>query len=294
MTELFLIVLVAFAAYSLFSKAIDRSLLTLPILFTGLGLALSAPLQNALPGDVIHEGKKGLAEVTLILVLFSDASHVRFRKLVMDWQYPTRMLVIGLPLTIALGTAVAFWLNPTSGLAVALLTAAVLTPTDAALGQSVVNSPDVPDRLAQTINIESGLNDGLVLPFVLTGAILASAVGGEANTDGLALEALIEVILGPLAGIAVGWTAAKMMDWAQKPRCDAGSGGRYCVFGHGLRRLSLGGCNPWQRLHRRFCCRDGFRQLLSPQYSLHQRVYGGRGAIAHHGCVLGFWGISIA
>ena len=124
MTELFLIVLVAFAAYSLFSKAIDRSLLTLPILFTGLGLALSAPLQNALPGDVIHEGKKGLAEVTLILVLFSDASHVRFRKLVMDWQYPTRMLVIGLPLTIALGTAVAFWLNPTSGLAVALLTAA--------------------------------------------------------------------------------------------------------------------------------------------------------------------------
>lgn len=215
MTELFLIVLVAFAAYSLFSKAIDRSLLTLPILFTGLGLALSAPLQNALPGDVIHEGKKGLAEVTLILVLFSDASHVRFRKLVMDWQYPTRMLGIGLPLTIALGTAVAFWLNPTSGLAVALLTAAVLTPTDAALGQSVVNSPDVPDRLAQTINIESGLNDGLVLPFVLTGAILASAVGGEANTDGLALEALIEVILGPLAGIAVGWTAAKMMDWAQ-------------------------------------------------------------------------------
>jgi NhaP-type Na+/H+ or K+/H+ antiporter len=215
MTFLILLVLLAFALYSLFSKRIDRSVLTLPILFTGLGFLLSKPLSEVIPAGLIHEGKAGLAEVTLILVLFSDASHVRLRSLARGWQYPTRMLVIGLPLTIASGTAVAFWLNPTSGLAVALLTAAVLTPTDAALGQAVVNSPDVPDRLAQTINVESGLNDGLVLPFVLTGAILASGFAGEAHTAGLALEALIEVILGPLAGIAVGWVAARAMDWAQ-------------------------------------------------------------------------------
>ena len=215
MTFLILLVLLAFALYSLFSKRIDRSVLTLPILFTGLGFLLSKPLSEVIPAGLIHEGKAGLAEVTLILVLFSDASHVRLRSLARGWQYPTRMLVIGLPLTIASGTAVAFWLNPSSGLAVALLTAAVLTPTDAALGQAVVNSPDVPDRLAQTINVESGLNDGLVLPFVLTGAILASGFAGEAHTGGLALEALIEVILGPLAGIAVGWVAARAMDWAQ-------------------------------------------------------------------------------
>lgn len=215
MTQILLIILLAFAAYSLFSKVISRSLLTLPILFTALGFALSGSLHDAFPGEVIHEGKKGLAEITLILVLFADASHVRFRKLAMDWQYPTRMLVIGLPLTIALGTVVALWLNPTSGFAVALLTAAVLTPTDAALGQSVVSSPDVPDHLGQTINVESGLNDGLVLPFVLTGAILASAAAGEAHTEGLVFEALTEIILGPLAGIAVGWSAAKAMDWAQ-------------------------------------------------------------------------------
>jgi len=215
MTFLILLVLLAFALYSLFSKRIDRSVLTLPILFTGLGFLLSKPLSEVIPAGLIHEGKAGLAEVTLILVLFSDASHVRLRSLARGWQYPTRMLVIGLPLTIAVGTAVALWLNPSSGLAVALLTAAVLTPTDAALGQAVVNSPDVPDRLAQTINVESGLNDGLVLPFVLTGAILASGFAGEAHTAGLALEALIEVILGPLAGIAVGWVAARAMDWAQ-------------------------------------------------------------------------------
>ena len=112
MTPAVLLVLVAFALYSLFSKAISRSLLTLPIIFTALGFALSVPLSASLSPDVIHEGKKILAEITLILILFSDASHVRFKKLVMDWQIPTRMLVIGLPLTIALGTLVALWLNP--------------------------------------------------------------------------------------------------------------------------------------------------------------------------------------
>lgn len=215
MTPAVLIMLLAFALYSLFSKTISRSLLTLPIIFTGLGFAMSGPLHAGLAPDTIHEGKKLLAEITLILILFSDASHVRFKKLAMDWQIPTRMLVIGLPLTIALGTLVAFWLNPTSGLAVALLTAAVLTPTDAALGQSVVSNPEVPDHLSQTINVESGLNDGLVLPFVLLGAILASSVASGAHADGLALEAITEIVLGPLVGIAIGWGAAKAMDWAQ-------------------------------------------------------------------------------
>jgi sodium/hydrogen antiporter len=215
MMTVILITLVSFAVYSLFSKSISRGLLTLPILFSVLGFALSGSLQSALPDAVIHESKKALAEVTLILVLFADASHVRYRKLAMDWQFPARMLVVGLPLTLALGTAVAFWLNPTSGIAMSLLTAAVLTPTDAALGQAVVTSTKVPEHLSQTINVESGLNDGLVLPFVLTGAILASAVHGEAHTEGLLFEAFREVALGPVAGIAVGWIAARAMDWAQ-------------------------------------------------------------------------------
>ena len=92
MTPAVLLVLVAFAIYSLLSKAISRSLLTLPIIFTALGFALSVPLSASLSPDVIHEGKKILAEITLILILFSDASHVRFKKLVMDWQIPTALL----------------------------------------------------------------------------------------------------------------------------------------------------------------------------------------------------------
>jgi NhaP-type Na+/H+ or K+/H+ antiporter len=118
-------------------------------------------------------------KITLVLVLFSDASHVQFSQLKQSWRLPARMLVIGLPLSIALGTLVTWLVSPEGGIAMALLTAAVLTPTDAALGQSVVTSANVPEKLSETINVESGLNDGLVLPFVLLGAILASA--GMAN-----------------------------------------------------------------------------------------------------------------
>lgn len=208
-------ILVAFAVYSLFSRAISTSILTLPILFTLLGLALSGPLKETVPPEFVSGAKTGLAEVTLILVLFADASRVRFRRLVLEWQFPARMLIIGMPLTIALGTGVAFWLNPAAGLATALLTAAVLTPTDAALGQSVVASPDVPEHLGETINVESGLNDGLAFPFVLLSATLASSALGESGPGSLALDALVEVILGPLAGIAVGWLSARAMDWSQ-------------------------------------------------------------------------------
>lgn len=212
-----LVVLLAFAAYSLFSKRLGRTVLTLPILFTGLGLVLSAPLQVAVPSGVAEEGKVILAEVTLILVLFADASHVRFGRLRMNWALPARMLVVGMPLTIALGTAVAFGLNPGTSLAMALLTAAVLTPTDAALGQAVVTNPEVPEHLGQTINVESGLNDGLALPFVLLGATLASTMLTQEPLSGphLVVEALAEVTFGVLAGVATGWATAKAMDWAQ-------------------------------------------------------------------------------
>jgi len=139
---------------------------------------------------------------------------VRFNRLRETFQLPLRMLVIGLPLTLAIGTSVAYFLSPESGLAMALLTAAVLTPTDAALGQTVVSSPDVPTHLSQTINVESGLNNGLVLPFVLLGAILASTSMGH-TTDGLAFNAMQQIVLGPLAGIVIGWGMAKLMDAAQ-------------------------------------------------------------------------------
>jgi NhaP-type Na+/H+ or K+/H+ antiporter len=208
-------ILVCIFLYSLLTNAISKTILTLPIIFMVVGYISAGPIEALGEPELLDAGKRLLAEITLILVLFSDASHVRFKTLRMNFNLPLRMLAIGLPLTIGIGMLVAYLLNPESGLAMALLTAAVLTPTDAALGQTVVTSADVPEHLSETINVESGLNDGLVLPFVLFGAILASAGMDGANTDGLASAAMLQVLLGPVVGIALGWGFAKAMDYAQ-------------------------------------------------------------------------------
>jgi NhaP-type Na+/H+ or K+/H+ antiporter len=206
-------ILACVIVYSLLTKAISRTVLTLPIIFMVLGYIASSPMNALASPEILHESSRLLAEITLVLILFADASHVRFSKLKGSFHYPLRMLVIGMPLTIAFGTLVVYLISP-AGLAMALLTAAVLTSTDAALGQTVVSSPDVPVRLSQTINIESGLNDGLALPFILLGAILASAGMEQAQTDGLAVSALLQIVLGPLVGVAVGWCVAKALDLA--------------------------------------------------------------------------------
>jgi NhaP-type Na+/H+ or K+/H+ antiporter len=218
-------VLICIFVYSLLTKAISKTILTLPIIFMVIGYLCAVPLEMAAEPETLDEGARFLAEITLVLVLFTDASHVRFMSLRKYVGVPARMLVVGLPLTIGLGMVVAYLLSPESGLAMALLTAAVLTPTDAALGQTVVSSKDVPEHLRQTINVESGLNDGLVLPFVLLGAILASATMEGAHTDGLAMSAMMQIVLGPLIGVAIGWVAANAMDVAQDKELIAEAAG---------------------------------------------------------------------
>lgn len=220
-----LAILACIVAYSLLTKAIAKTVLTLPIIFMTVGYLVSYHVTTLAEPEALSEGKRLLAEVTLILVLFSDASHVRFKRLRESFIIPVRMLVIGLPLTVVLGTLVVWMINPQSGIAMALLTAAVLTPTDAALGQTVVSSSDVPERLSQAINVESGLNDGLILPFVLLGAMLAAAGMGNADTDGFALSVVKQIALGPLVGIACGWGLAKIMDFVQNRDLMAESAG---------------------------------------------------------------------
>lgn len=220
-----LVILLSMAVYSLLTNVIARSILTLPIVFMALGFLVSFPIRTFAETEALHEGIQLLAEITLILVLFSDASHVRFNRLRKSFTIPVRMLVLGLPLTVILGTAIAALINPEAGIAMALLTAAVLTPTDAALGQTVVSSDDVPERLRQAINVESGLNDGLILPFVLLGATLAEAGAAGVQTSGFAISVAVQITLGPLVGIATGWGLAKAMDLAQSRNLMAEAAG---------------------------------------------------------------------
>lgn len=193
------------------------SVFTLPIVFTAIGLLVHFAGVQMLGEEEGVEALRLLAEITLVLVLFSDASQVRFASLRMNAGVPARMLLVAMPLAILFGAAVAWWVQPSQPMALAVLVAAVLAPTDAALGQAVISSSAVPEKLREAIAVESGLNDGLALPVVIMAALAAVAASGGASEvpqGGLIRFGLLQVTLGPLAGIAVGYAAARLRDMA--------------------------------------------------------------------------------
>ena len=108
-----------------------------------------------------------LAEATLAVVLFADASRIKLRVLKQEYAVPLRLLAIGLPLTIVLGAVLAALILPDLSVAEAVVLAVLLAPTDAALGQAVVTEPRLPSRIRQGLNVESGLNDGICVPLLL-------------------------------------------------------------------------------------------------------------------------------
>ena len=161
-----------------------------PIAFVVLGLILANDPVSAIEVDVHGETLRSLAEVTLALLLFSDAARVNLRVLRHDTGVESRLLLVGLPLTIALGTAVAVVLFPDLDPWAAAVIAAAVAPTDAALGAQVVEDEHVPARIRRILNVESGLNDGIATPFVtffVAGAV-ADTVATRSTTLGGALE----------------------------------------------------------------------------------------------------------
>ena len=139
--------------FGLVSKKLEGTIITAPMVFAAFGLLIGEAVFGLADLDFGHGFIHGLAEVTLILVLFSDAARIDLRQLRRDHNLPVRMLLIGMPLTIVVGTLVALALPLGLGLWEAALLAAILAPTDAALGQSVVSSPLVPTRIRQALNI---------------------------------------------------------------------------------------------------------------------------------------------
>ena len=130
--------------FGLVSKRLESTVVTPPMIFAGFGLIVGDAVLGMADLDFGHGFIHGLAELTLILVLFSDAARIDLRQLRKDHNLPVRMLVVGMPLTIAAGTVVALLLPLGLGLWEAALLAAILAPTDAALGQSVVSPRPTP------------------------------------------------------------------------------------------------------------------------------------------------------
>ncbi len=211
-----LTIAIALLAYGLVSRRIQGSILTGPMLFAAFGFAVGPDGAGLVPLRVSHEGLHLLAEITLILVLFSDAANLDLRQLRRDHNLPVRMLTISLPLSIVLGAALALGLLAGFSIWEALLLAAILAPTDAALGQAVITNPVVPVRIRQTLNVESGLNDGIAFPFVLVFATVATMADAGQQASDWILFAIKQMGLGPLAGIAVGFVGAKLVAFCHR------------------------------------------------------------------------------
>ena len=197
--------------FALVSRKFNRSLISAPMLFTAIGMVIALTTTQMLEQESAFELLEVVAELTLIVVLFIDASRIRLPLLIKDYSIPLRLLGIGLPLTVALGALIAWFVFPGLSIWEAAILAAILAPTDAALGQAVVSSEKVPQKIRQSLNVESGLNDGIVLPLVILFAAMASSAPSDSEQS-LVLYWLKQVTLGPMVGIAVGFLGGHALE----------------------------------------------------------------------------------
>ncbi len=191
------------AAYGMVAVRLARWSISAAFAFLVIGAVIGGTAAGMVVVDLpTPDTLSILAEVTLALVLFSAASTIRLKRLEIDSPLVLRLLGIGLPLTIAMGTLLALGLFPGISLGLALLIGAALAPTDADLGQQVITDTSVPARVRRVLNVESGLNDGIVAP-IITVAI-ALAVYGDVDELRPLLDALRELAVAVLSGIAIG------------------------------------------------------------------------------------------
>ena len=193
-------------AYALVSKRLASSPLSGPLAFTTAGLVGYAT-GIIKPITVSDSPISVVLELTLALLLFTDASRVHLRSWHADMELPTRLLTIGMPLTIILGSAIAYLVFPSIGIIGAAIVATILAPTDAALGQAVITNRRVPIRIREALGVESGLNDGIALPILLFLITLGAAEGGTAIwnflVEGIGIAVLVGLVLGIGAASAI-------------------------------------------------------------------------------------------
>jgi NhaP-type Na+/H+ or K+/H+ antiporter len=202
MEVLFLVlVLGTILGWCVLARPAERVGLTAPMVFVAAGFVF-AQLFDALDLGLERDLVKVIAEVTLVWVLFGDASQVRWSQFRRDLGTYARLLGVGLPLTVALGAAAAMvvlGLEPWP----ALLLGAALAPTDAALGASVMSNPRVPDDVRSALNVESGLNDGIATPIVLVAIAGVAASEGITGIEGPG-RAVLSLLLGVVVGAVIG------------------------------------------------------------------------------------------
>jgi sodium/hydrogen antiporter len=197
------IVALALLGVAAVSRRLLGSPITPAIVFVTVGVLVGPKVLDGIDLESTSGAVRTLAEATLALVLFCDASRVDLRHLRREVGLPLRLLGIGLPLTIALGTVAAAATFGALTIGEAVILAVVLAPTDAALGQAVVTAPRIPARIRQGLNVESGLNDGICVP-LLFAAVAFADVESEISKGRSAATLLLEEMGYGVAGGVIG------------------------------------------------------------------------------------------
>jgi sodium/hydrogen antiporter len=191
--------------------------------FVGIGL-----LVGPLVGDEVTLSSRSatartLAEATLAVVLFADASRIKLALLRREYEVPLRLLAVGLPLTIVLGAVLAAGIFGHLNAAEAVVLAVVLAPTDAALGQAVVTEPRLPSRIRQGLNVESGLNDGICVPVLLIALAVADVEDKTSSAHHAVAIVAEEIGYGIVGGIAAGLAASVIVAIGRRRRLISGA-----------------------------------------------------------------------
>jgi len=199
--------------YSSVAGAVEKTWISGAIVFTAFGLLIGPVGLDLISFKADGETIRTLAELTLALVLFTDAAGADLAVLKKTEALPTRLLLIGLPLTIVLGFGFAVLFFPKLSLLEVAMLATMLAPTDAALGKAVVTNETVPAGVRQGLNVESGLNDGICVPILFVFLALATGNSGEEGPWQLALMLVIKEIG---IGLAVGLLLTLVAGWLLK------------------------------------------------------------------------------
>jgi sodium/hydrogen antiporter len=222
------------------SSVLSRVNISGPLLFTAAGYLLANPDWGPLSVEYEAPSIHVIAELTLALLLFADASRVSIAEVKRDARFPARLLGLGLPLSVVLGSLLAAWLLDDVSWALAGFVGATLAPTDAALSAQVINDERIPMRIRRVLNVESGLNDGIVTPVVaFTLAVAATELGVSGHHDPHAGGALLEVAIGVAVGIAVGLGSAVLLTLGSRRRWIVEGGRRLGALGAALSSFAL-------------------------------------------------------
>jgi NhaP-type Na+/H+ or K+/H+ antiporter len=215
--ELAILALFIFS-YSLVAGRVERAAASGPIVFVVSGFIMGPMIFGWFDGDVSRDGIKLLADLTLALILFIDAANADFSVLKKQFRIPSRMLLVGLPGVIFLGTLAAAVLFDKLSIFEAAILGTMLAATDAALGKAVVTNKAVPKEVREGLNIESGLNDGLCVPILfLFIALELGNVEGSGTVHALSLV-VQELGIGLVVGLGLTAVGAKAFKWCLEKR----------------------------------------------------------------------------